>query len=115
LSAGNTVIALASETRPMPALLSAECAATSDAPAGVFNVVTGRVDEVGPALASHEDVDGLDLAGAGRERATLAATAAQTITRVVHSRDDEDFLATPSTARLRAFIETTTVWHTIGQ
>ncbi|MFI5035504.1 MAG: aldehyde dehydrogenase family protein [Acidimicrobiales bacterium] len=108
--AGNAVVAIPSERRPTPALLLGEMSATSDVPGGVINLVTGRTEELAPVLAAHEDVDGLDLAGAA-DADVLAATAAASIKRVLKPRAGED----PSLRRLRAFVETSTVWHTIGQ
>ena len=106
---GNAVVVLPSERRPTPALLIGEMTATSDVPGGVVNLVTGYTDELAPVLAAHEDVDGLDLAGASDPDA-LAATAAQSIKRVLKPRAEDGSLR-----RLRAFVETSTVWHTIGQ
>ncbi len=111
LCVGNAVVALASETRPLPAVLLGEMSATADLPGGVVNVLTGSIDELGPVLASHEDVDGLDLVGAPEAAGDLAALAAATITRVLFPRGDGD----AALRRLRAFVETTTVWHTVGQ
>ncbi len=111
LCVGNAVVALASETRPLPAVLLGEMSATADLPGGVVNVLTGSLDELAPVLASHEDVDGLDLEGAPDAAGELAALAAATITRVLFPRTGGD----ASLRRLRAFVETTTVWHTVGQ
>ena len=108
---GNTVVAVASERRPTPAVLIGEMTATSDFPRGVLNVVTGLSDELAGVLASHEDVDGIDLAGAASGASDdLARRAAGSIKRVYRGGDDAHSLR-----RLRAFVETTTVWHTIGQ
>ena len=49
--------------RPLPAVTLAEVLATSDVPGGVVNVLTGRTAEVAPWLASHMDVNAIDLAG----------------------------------------------------
>jgi acyl-CoA reductase-like NAD-dependent aldehyde dehydrogenase len=110
IAVGNTVVAVASEQRPTPALLLAEMSATSDFPAGVLNLVTGRTSELAPVVAAHEDVDGLDLAGAGDAAGELAASAAGSIKRVLRPSPGDAPLR-----RLRAFVETSTVWHTIGQ
>jgi acyl-CoA reductase-like NAD-dependent aldehyde dehydrogenase len=111
LAAGNTVVALASELRPTPAVLLGEMTATSDFPAGVLNIITGLTSELAPTLATHEDVDGIDLSGANEEDANeLSASAAGSIKRVYRPRPNED-----RARRLRTFIETSTVWHTIGQ
>ena len=61
---GNTVVVLASERRPLPAVTLAEVLATSDVPGGVVNVLTGRTAEIAPWLASHMDVNAIDLTGA---------------------------------------------------
>ena len=45
---GNTVVVLASEARPLPAVTLSEVLATSDVPGGVVNVLTGRTAEVAP-------------------------------------------------------------------
>ena len=99
--------------RPTPAVLLGEMTATSDFPAGVLNIVTGLTGELATTLATHEDVDGLDLGGIqGDEADQLAAQAAQSIKRV-HRPTESDTADT--TRRLRAFLESSTVWHTIGQ
>jgi hypothetical protein len=60
----------------------------------------------------HEDVDGLDLTGSAELADELARLAAGSIKRVYRPRlnDEENPLR-----RLRTFVETSTVWHTIGQ
>jgi len=113
LCVGNTVVALASEERPTPAALIGEMTSSSDFPPGVLNIVTGVTDELASVLASHADVDGLDLSGvASLDADGLAALGAGSIKRVYRPRDRE---STSSLRRLRAFVETSTVWHTIGQ
>ena len=112
LASGNTVVVVPGSHEAIPvAVTLGEVAATSDVPAGVINIVTGTASELAPILASHEDVDGLDLAGAGESRLELGRLASATITRVV----DSDLRDLHDLKRLRAFIDTVTVWHTIGQ
>jgi acyl-CoA reductase-like NAD-dependent aldehyde dehydrogenase len=112
IAVGNTVVVLASERRPTPSILVSEMTATADFPGGVLNVITGFTGELAPILAGHEDVDGLDLAGVdetfGSELAQLAAGSIKRVLRPDHAKD-------ASLRRLRAFVETSTVWHTIGQ
>ena len=112
ICAGNTVVVVASERRPTPAILLGEMSATSDFPSGLLNIITGYTAELSPTLASHEDVDGIDLEGAGEDANDLASAAAGSIKRVLRPRTNED---PSSLRRLRAFVETSTVWHTIGQ
>jgi delta 1-pyrroline-5-carboxylate dehydrogenase len=63
LVAGNTVVVLASESRPLPAVTLTEVLATSDVPGGVVNVLTGLKSELVPVLAGHVDVDAIDVWG----------------------------------------------------
>jgi len=111
LCVGNAVVVLTSEVSPVPALVMAEMTATADLPGGVVNVLSARTAEVAPHLAAHEDVDGLDLSGAGDLADELARVAAGSIKRVYREREGgHDALG-----RMRTFLETSTVWHTIGQ
>ena len=54
---------IASEANPLTAITLGEVMATSDLPGGVVNVLTGSVAEIAPWLASHMDVNGIDLTG----------------------------------------------------
>ena len=128
---GNTVVVVASERAPLPAITLAEVLATSDVPGGVVNLLTGRPAEIAPWLASHMDVNAIDLCGiVDVELATeLEAAAAENLKRVVRPlRADPDRvvadphagLVEPSWAdepgidRMLAFLETKTVWHPVG-
>jgi acyl-CoA reductase-like NAD-dependent aldehyde dehydrogenase len=114
---GNTVVVLAAETGPLPAVGLAEVLATSDLPGGVVNILTGRVAETGPWLASHADLNGLDLTGVtDPDLATsLERAAAETLTRVVRPpAEPVDWTADPGTGRVTAFLEVKTVWHPRG-
>ena len=108
---GNTVVAVASERCPLPAVSLSEVLATSDVPGGVINVLTGRTEEIAPWLASHMDVNAIDLAGATSPLADdLAATAAENLKRVVKP-GDEDWTLAPGLNRMLTYLETKTVWH----
>lgn len=108
LVAGNTVVVVASEQYPLSAISLAEVLATSDVPGGVVNVLTGSPAEIAPWLASHQDVNALDLAGAGAlEWVDMQIAAAETLKRVLAPGD---VVASPE--RIAAFTEVKTVWHT---
>jgi acyl-CoA reductase-like NAD-dependent aldehyde dehydrogenase len=114
LTTGNTVVVLASADRPLPAVSLSEALATSDLPGGVLNLLTGSVAELAPWLASHRDVNCLDLTGvAPADRVPLAQAAADTVKRVL-APAKLDLDAEPGTSRLAAFVETKTVWHPLG-
>ncbi|CAL9570480.1 NAD_NADP-dependent betaine aldehyde dehydrogenase [Nocardiopsis dassonvillei] len=120
IATGNTAVVVASETAPLAAVDLAEVLATSDLPGGVVNLLTGRVPELGPHLASHADVNALDLAGAGEDAVAFEEAAAQTLTRVVRpgtgaGSGEEAWLdPDPGTSRMTPFLETKTVWHPVG-
>ncbi|KQT02448.1 aldehyde dehydrogenase family protein [Cellulomonas sp. Leaf395] len=114
LVAGNTVVVVASEKHPLSAISLSEVLATSDVPKGVVNVLTGSPAEIAPWLASHQDVNALDLVGAGAlEWVDLQIAAADTLKRVLPPENGPD-AAAPSLDRITAFVETKTVWHTKG-
>lgn len=113
---GNTVVVIASEDHPLTAITLAEVMATSDLPGGVVNVLTGSVAEIAPWLASHMDVNGIDLTGVtDEELATeLEVSAADNLKRVRRPAPATDWLAQPGLDRMTQFLETKTVWHPIG-
>ncbi|MCW2754099.1 MAG: Aldehyde dehydrogenase family protein [Marmoricola sp.] len=115
ITTGNTCVVIASEPHPLTAITLAEVMATSDLPGGVVNVLTGSVAEIAPWLASHSDVNGIDLTGVtdpGLGR-TLEEAAAENLKRV-RRPGLEDLLATPALDRMTKFLETKTVWHPMG-
>jgi acyl-CoA reductase-like NAD-dependent aldehyde dehydrogenase len=109
-------VVLASEARPLPAVTLAEVLATSDLPGGVVNILTGSTTEMAPWLASHADVNALDLAGVldPQTAAELEAEAAGTIKRVRRRPPDEDMSAIPDLSRMLDVLEIKTVWHPVG-
>ncbi|TDE97539.1 aldehyde dehydrogenase family protein [Occultella glacieicola] len=117
---GNTVVVVASEDRPLPAISLAEVLATSDVPAGVVNILTGRTAEIAPHLAKHMDVNALDVAGAlgadGITWGALEADAADTVKRVLRPAGDDEasWADAQSLNAILAYTETKTVWHPKG-
>ena len=107
---GNTVVVIASELLPLSAISLSEVLATSDVPGGVINVLTGSAAEIAPWLASHSDVNAIDLAGAeALDWVELQISAAENLKRVMAPVSG---IPERSLARLLAFTETKTVWHT---
>lgn len=112
LVSGNTVVVIANESIPLPAISLAEVLATSDVPGGVVNILTGSPAEIAPWLASHADVNALDLAGAGDlDWIDLQIAAADTLKRVL---PPESGVPAPAVDRIQFFTETKTVWHPKG-
>ncbi len=123
LVAGNAVVVLASETRPLPAVTLTEVLATSDVPGGVVNLITGYRKELVPILAGHVDVDALDTWGVPDTMRTdvelLAADSVKRLSRRASSVNEArfDWLDQRATERpewIAAFLEMKTVWHPIG-
>jgi len=112
---GNTVVVLAAEQRPVPAVTFSEVLATSDVPGGVVNVLTGKVGEVSPWLASHMDVNAIDLTGVGDPGLArdLEAAAADNLKRVRRPAP-QAWAETPDLSRMVWATESKTVWHPIG-
>ncbi|QNG36037.1 aldehyde dehydrogenase family protein [Geodermatophilaceae bacterium NBWT11] len=116
LATGCTAVVVSSLDRPLPAITLSEVLATSDVPGGVANLLTGDAVEIGPWLAEHADVDGIDLAGtSGAVAMELERSAAGTLKRVLRTTVEEtDWTADPGLHRMTPFLETKTVWHPIG-
>jgi acyl-CoA reductase-like NAD-dependent aldehyde dehydrogenase len=106
---GNSVIVLASNRAPLPAMTFAEVLATSDLPAGVCNILTGATSELAPWFASHMDIDGLDISGVDHDlRSDIKIAGAENLKRI-HSFGEKH-----SPARILSFMEFKTTWHPIG-
>jgi len=110
LCGGNALVVLAPEETPLPALTLAEVLATSDLPAGVVNVLSGFRQELLPWLASHMDVNAIDVAGCTSDEVTeIETAAADNVKRVVKHAPEE-----MSPYLITAFMEMKTVWHPVG-
>lgn len=115
---GNTVVVLSSPERPLPAVTFGEVLATSDVPGGVVNILTGPIEATAPWLASHMDVNAIDLTGVAGDpdlATALEVAAADNLKRVRRTPDAEpDWFADQSIERMKALLEIKTVWHPIG-
>ena len=108
IASGNTVIVLASTKFPLSAMTFAEVLATSDLPAGVVNILTGKKEEIAPWMASHMDIDAMDISGVSAKIShELKIAGAENLKRI-HSFKGSD------PARITTFMEAKTVWHPIG-
>jgi acyl-CoA reductase-like NAD-dependent aldehyde dehydrogenase len=111
---GNACVVVASERCPLPAVTLGEVLATSDVPGGVVNILTGFVAEIAPWLASHMDVNAIDITGApGALADDMAVAAADNLKRVVRL-PATDWAAEPGMERMTSYLETKTVWHPVG-
>jgi acyl-CoA reductase-like NAD-dependent aldehyde dehydrogenase len=114
VASGNTAVVVTSHERALPAVSLSEVLGTSDLPGGVVNVLTGVTSELAPWLASHKDVNALDLTGVdAADRRDLEIKAADNVKRV-YVPSSTDWSTEPGLSRLSFFTETKTVWHPIG-
>jgi acyl-CoA reductase-like NAD-dependent aldehyde dehydrogenase len=83
LAAGNTIVMKPSELTPLTALRLGELAVKAGTPKGVVNVITGSGAEVGSALVSDKNVDGIVFTGSDDTGRQVMEAAAKNITHVV--------------------------------
>lgn len=115
ITSGNTVVALASEVSPYPAILLGEMLATSDLPGGVVNLLTGLRSELVPTFATHEHLRAVVAAVTGPEAVILEQGAAESVKRVVlHDPAKLAGAAGDSLQAIRETVEFKTVWHPVG-
>ncbi len=116
---GNTAVAIASETIPLPSTTLAEALATSDLPGGVVNLLTGKRDELVPSLSSHMDVNAIvDASGVSGIHSESREGAAKNLKRVSdHSfANPGDWFTKAATDPYRILdtVEWKTAWHPVG-
>jgi acyl-CoA reductase-like NAD-dependent aldehyde dehydrogenase len=136
LAAGNTVVAVLSQERPLPGLDLGEVMGIADVPGGVVNLLSGRRSELAPALAGHHALSAIvnatsangalkggSVGGGGGVTAQgddLAAEidklAAESVTRVRHTSPATDYATATADplSRLEALTELKTAWHPVG-
>lgn len=109
LAGGNSVVAVASEKDPRSALVWAECVATSDMPAGVLNLLTGKSAELALHLAKHREVRGISLpAGSAQSASAVESAASDNCKRVARGQ------VALGLSAVEAFVETKSIWHPMG-
>ena len=109
ISSGNSAVLIASESYPLPAITLSEVLATSDVPAGVVNILTGKITELAPWVGSHMEIDGVDVAGLSKKQEEeLKLVGADNLKRIFR------FSPTNHPERIISFMEQKTVWHPVG-
>jgi aldehyde dehydrogenase (NAD+) len=116
IASGNTVVALASEKVPYPAVLLGEMLATSDLPGGVVNLLTGFRRELVPTFATHAHVRAVYAFAGPEDRKTLRLGAAASVKRVRFVDSETKWFADTAQGlgMIRDFVELKTTWHPIG-
>jgi acyl-CoA reductase-like NAD-dependent aldehyde dehydrogenase len=110
---GNAVVVVTSEKLSLPALTLGEVLATSDLPGGVVNILSGKEAELSSWLASHMDVNAVDLEGTSNPT-ELEIAAAGTVKRVIRPETYERTNSKGSLQHILDLMEVKTVWHPKG-
>ena len=82
LAAGNSVVLKPATVTPLTTLMLGELAKEAGLPDGVLNIVTGRGDVVGAAIAAHPDIDLVSLTGDSETGKKIQALASANLKRV---------------------------------
>jgi acyl-CoA reductase-like NAD-dependent aldehyde dehydrogenase len=117
LAAGNTVVAILSESAPQAGLDLAEVLGVSDIPGGVVNLLSGRRGELAVALGGHRDLNAIvDASGDAALGTELDRLAAETIKRASHHAPavSYDGAVDDALERIAALTELKTAWHPVG-
>lgn len=118
ITAGNTVIALASHHHPLPAILLGEILTVSDLPAGVVNLLTGSRADMLETFATHEHIRALHATATRAERSAIQQGASTNLKRttLLPTESPCDWFCDTSAGidQIRQFLEFKTVWHPIA-
>ncbi|MDP7336414.1 MAG: aldehyde dehydrogenase family protein [Candidatus Marinimicrobia bacterium] len=116
IAGGNSIVILASESRPLCSISFAEVLHTSDVPGGVINILTGYRSELIEHFSSHMDVNAIIYCGNNTDDQKLVEiNAALNVKHVIQfpiqdwSNDKHQ-----SPYHILKCQETKTTWHPIG-
>ena len=117
IAGGNSVVMLASETRPLCAITLAEVIQTSDVPAGVVNILTGNAGELHGHFSSHMDVNAIVYCRQNADEARTVQTNAATNVKRSFIYSDYNWMSEQSQSPylIMDLQEIKTTWHPIGQ
>lgn len=118
ITCGNAVVALASGSRPYPAIVLGEMLATSDVPGGVVNLLTGLRSELVATFATHAHIRAISGVANADERKQIRLAAADSVKRVhlIKAEDSHDWSSDSAQGlfEIRNLVEFKTTWHPIG-
>ena len=110
---GNTVIVLASESKPLSAISFAEVLNSSDVPGGVVNILTGKKEELVTQFASHMDVNSIIYCGTDEQLLlSISELASNNVKRTVfYKKNDWASESCESPYFIEKTQEVKTTWH----
>jgi aldehyde dehydrogenase (NAD+) len=119
LAMGNRSVIVPSERHPLLAVDFCQVLEASDLPAGVVNVVTGRVDALLPTLAAHDDVDAVWAFGSAALSETTERLSAGNLKRTLvdygFATDWHDPAAAEGPLLLRHATQVKNIWVPYGE
>ena len=117
ISGGNTVIVLASTSKPLSAITFGEVLNSSDVPPGVVNLLTGYRSELLSHFSTHMDVNAVIYYGSNPDEIKLMKESASlNVKRVsVYSEKDLSEERSQNPYRIMDLQEIKTTWHPVGQ
>ncbi|REK50967.1 MAG: aldehyde dehydrogenase family protein [Bacteroidetes bacterium] len=117
IAGGNTVVTLASSSKPLCAVTFAEVLNSSDVPGGVVNIITGYRKELITHFSNHMDVNACIYFGEDKDQIkTMKENASLNVKRpLVYSGDDLLSDSHQNPYRIMDLQEIKTTWHPIGQ
>ena len=110
---GNTVIVLASESKPLSAISFAEVLNSSDVPGGVVNILTGKKEELVNQFASHMDVNSIIYCGTDEQLIlSISELASKNVKRTTfYKKNDWASASCESPYFIEKTQEVKTTWH----
>jgi aldehyde dehydrogenase (NAD+) len=113
LAAGNTVVAIPSETHPLAAAELITVLDASDLPPGVLNIITGEKDALARVLAEHDDVQGVWYCGGAPGARAVEETSAENLKRTWVAAGAPDWI--DDREFLRHATEVKNIWIPYGE
>lgn len=116
IAGGNTCVVLASESKPLCSVSFAEVLATSDLPAGVVNILTGKSGELHAHFSNHMDVNAIVYCRtSAEEKIAVAQQASLNVKRVHFWNRDWTKPESENPYLVMDLQELKTTWHPIEQ
>ncbi|MGJ4944008.1 aldehyde dehydrogenase family protein [Bradyrhizobium sp. HKCCYLS1011] len=118
IAMGNRVVVVPSERHPLVATDLYQVLETSDVPAGVINIVTGKRDALVKVLAEHDDVDALWVFGSKEASAVAERLSVGNLKRTLVDHglltDWYDAAASEGPILLRHAVQVKNIWIPYG-
>jgi len=113
---GNTVVVLASQSKPLCAISFAEVLNSSDVPGGVVNILTGLRSELLSHFSNHMDVNAIVYCGSDAEetKAVQINSSLNVKRAIIYSKSNWMSEESQNPYRIMDLQEIKTTWHPVG-